>query len=250
MSNRPAFCAIAVMAKAPRVGDVKTRLVPPLHAEEAAALSGAFLADAAENILAAAERAPVAGYVAYAPAGSESVFRPLLPAAIRLLPPRREGLGASLTDAAADLIAAGHEAVCLINADSPNLPTSALIAAVGALAPAGDRIVLGPAEDGGYYLIGLKAPHRRLFENIAWSTAAVLGQTRERAASLGLETVLLPSWYDVDDPESLRRLVAELQGGVGYSARHTAAYLHRLLVEDGGRRGLAVERGAAASDGR
>jgi uncharacterized protein len=250
MSSGSAFCAIAVMAKAPRVCDVKTRLVPPLHAEEAAALSGAFLADVAENILAAGARASIAGYVAYSPAGSESVFRSLLPPAIRLLPPRRAGLGASLVDAAADLIAAGHEAICLVNADSPNLPTAALIAAVAALAPPGDRVVLGPAEDGGYYLIGLKAPHGRLFEDIAWSTSAVLDQTRERAASLGLDTVLLPTWYDVDDLHSLRRLVVELQDGVGFAAAHTASYLRRLLAEDAGRRGLADERWVASSDGR
>ncbi len=250
MSIGLAFCAIAVMAKAPSVGDVKTRLVPPLHAEEAATLSGAFLTDAAENILAAAAQASIAGYVAYSPTGSESILRSILPPAIRLLPPRRKGLGANLVDAAADLIAAGHEAVCLVNADSPNLPTATLVAAVAALAPPGDRVALGPAEDGGYYLIGLKAPHVGLFEDIAWSTSAVLDQTRERAASLGLDTVLLPTWYDVDDPRSLRRLVAELQEGVGYAAPHTASYLRRLLAEDAGRRRLAVECKAASSDRR
>jgi uncharacterized protein len=250
MSARPAFCGMAVMAKAPRVGDVKTRLVPPLHAEEAAALSGAFLADAAENILVAAALASIAGYVAYAPAGSESVVRALLPPAIRLLPPRREGLGAGLFDAAADLLAAGHQAVCLVNGDSPNLPTAALIAAFDTLASSGDRVVLGPAEDGGYYLIGLKAPHARLFEDIAWSTSAVLSQTRERAVSLGLDTVQLPSWYDVDDLLSLRRLIAELRDGVGYPAPHTTSFLRRLLAEDAGLRGLAVEPWAAASDRR
>ena len=250
MSASPALCAVAVMAKAPRVGDVKTRLVPPLHAEEAAALSGNFLADAAENILAAAAQTSIAGYVAYAPAGSESVFRSLLPPAIGLLPPRREGLGASLFAAAADLFAAGHEAVCLVNSDSPNLPTAALVAAAAALRPPGDRLVLGPAEDGGYYLIGLKAPHARLFEDIAWSTSEVLAQTRVRAASLGLDTVLLPTWYDVDDLRSLRRLLAELKDGVGYAAPHTASYLRRLVAEDAGRRGLLVARQTAPSDQR
>jgi len=248
--NAPTFCAIAVMAKAPRVGEVKTRLVPPLHAEEAAELSRAFLRDTAENLLAAAEQAPITSYIAYSPVGSESVFRSLLPPAIRLLPSRREGLGASLLDAAADLIAAGHEAVCLVNSDSPNLPTATLLAGVNALVPPGHRVVLGPAEDGGYYLIGLKAPHAGLFEAIAWSTPAVLRQTRQRAASLGLDTVLLPTWYDVDDLPSLRRLAAELRDGTGYPAPHTAAFLRRLLAEDGGRRGLAVERRAASSDGR
>jgi uncharacterized protein len=247
MSTKPQFCAIAVMAKAPRVGDVKTRLVPPLLAEEAAALSAAFLKDTAENILAAAAKSPIDGYVAYSPAGSEDVFRTILPPGIELLPPRREGLAASLLDAASDLLAIGHRAVCLVNADSPNLPTALLVAAVDALAPPGDRLVLGPAEDGGYWLIGLKAPHGRLFEEIAWSTEAVLGQTRERAASLGLDTVLLPSWYDVDDLRTLRRLAAELHAGISYPGHHTAAYLRRLFAEDEGRRGFAAEHRSAVS---
>ena len=97
------------------------------------------------------------------------------------------------------------------------------------LAPPGDRVVLGPAEDGGYYLIGLKRAHARLFENIAWSTPAVFAQTVDRARELGLEPAVLPSWYDVDDPDSLRRLDAELSGEGGgrglYRAPYTAAFL-------------------------
>src|SRR6266566_4906554 len=120
-------CAVAIMAKAPRVGEVKTRLVPPLSPAEAAALSGAFIRDIAGNILAAAAEAAIAGYVAYAPPGSEAVFAPFLPEGIRLLPPREIGLGASLLHAAEDLLAAGYGAVCLVNADSPTLPTAFLV---------------------------------------------------------------------------------------------------------------------------
>jgi rSAM/selenodomain-associated transferase 1 len=226
-------CAIAVMAKAPRLGEVKTRLVPPLTAEQAAALSGCFIRDIAGNILAAAESEPIDGYVAYSPAGAERVFAPLLPAGIVLLPPRRAGLGASLLDAAEDLLAQGYGSVCLVNSDSPNLPTARLVEAARALAGPDDRLVLGPAEDGGYYLIGLKRPHRRLFEDIAWSTERVFRQTQERAAELGLATATLAAWYDVDDVLSLRRLIAELAAAApaGYAAPHTAAFLRRLVVE-------------------
>src|SRR5262249_34213326 len=102
----------------------------------------------------------------------------------------------------------------------------------------GDRVVLGPASDGGYYLIGLKHPHRRLFEDIAWSTERVLQQTVERAASLGLDVVTLPVWYDVDDAASLAWLYQEVVAGrnpaefiaAGYPATHTAAYLRGLEV--------------------
>jgi glycosyltransferase A (GT-A) superfamily protein (DUF2064 family) len=83
---------------------------------------------------------------------------------------------------------------------------------VTSLARLGDRIAIGGADDGGYCLIGLKRPHWRVFEDIAWSTAAVLTQTLERASELGVDVVRMPSWYDVDDAGSLRRLIAELFG--------------------------------------
>ena len=164
------------MAKAPREGEVKTRLVPPLTPAEAMALSIAFIRDTAENILAAAEITAIDGFVAYSPPGSAASFAGLVPEAIRLLPPRRTGLGASLLDAASDLLAAGYGAACLIDADSPTLPTSVLVEAAHALAMPGDRAVLGQAADGGYYLIGLKRPHRRLFEEISWSTESCSGK--------------------------------------------------------------------------
>jgi len=107
-------------------------------------------------------------------------------------------------------------------------------------------VVLGPAIDGGYYLIGLKRPHRRLFEDIAWSTEGVYQQTAERAASIGLELVALPAWYDVDDGPSLASLCGELFGGRrpaqcvrdGYPAAHTRGFLCRLLATDGERLGV------------
>jgi rSAM/selenodomain-associated transferase 1 len=218
------------MAKAPREGEVKTRLVPPLTTAEAAALGVAFIRDVAENILAAAEAAAIDGYIAYSPPGSAEVFQALAPEAIGLLPPRRIGLAAGLIDAATDLLAAGYGAACLVNADSPTLPTASLVEAARALAAPGDRVVLGPAADGGYYLIGLKRAHRRLFEDIAWSSELVFRQTVERAREIGLEIVTLSGWYDVDDVASLRQLIDELKhaDGPGYRAPHTAAVLRRL----------------------
>lgn len=224
------------MAKAPRVGEVKTRLAPRLSPEEAAALSAAFIQDIAGNILAAAEMVPIAGYVAYSPPGSGLEFSALLPEGIELLSPREIGLGLSLWHAVKDLFSTGFGAVCLVNADSPNLPTELLVEAAHILRKPGDRVVLGPAEDGGYYLIGLKRPHQRLFEDIAWSTERVFGQTLDRAAELGLGTVALPRWYDVDDVDSLRRLANEVLGGAApgaYAAPHTAAILRDLLSRRG-----------------
>ena len=232
MAERSEICAVAVMAKAPRVGEVKTRLVPPLSSAEAAALSAAFIRDIAGNIVAAAENIAIDGYVAYSPPGSGAAFAGLLSDGIRLLPPRGMGLGASLFHATEDLLAEGYGAVCLVNADSPNLPTEFLVEAVRALQHPEDRVVLGPAEDGGYYLIGLKRPHARLFENIAWSTERVFGQTLDRAAELRLDIVTLPHWYDVDDIASLRRVADEILGA-GAAGAYAAPNTEQLL------RGLA-----------
>ena len=101
-------------------------------------------------------------------------------------------------------------AVALVNSDGPTLPPSLLRRAVSLLLPPGDRVVLGPADDGGYYLIGTKHAHAHLFTDITWSTDIVAEQTRARVRELGLDLVELPPWYDVDDEPSLRRLVAEL----------------------------------------
>jgi uncharacterized protein len=243
------FCAFAVMAKAPRAGEVKTRLVPPLLSEEAAALSASSIQDVVENFLVAGRSVNAHGYVAYSPPGSELLFRELVPPEIELLAPRRIGLGFSLLHAAEELLAAGYGAACLVNADSPTLPTALLVETVERLRLPGDRVVLGPASDGGYYLIGLKRPHAPLFQNIDWSTERVFGQTVERATSLGLAVETLAPWYDVDDPASLRWLCDEVLlgrrsprfAGEGYPAPQVARLLRRLAASDAAAR-LGVDR--------
>src|SRR5215472_11069074 len=140
---------MAIMAKAPRVGDAKTRLMPALSAVQAARLSACFIRDAAENIAAAGGEVAIDGYIAHTPADAAAEFAPLLADGTRLLPSRRPGLGLSLRDAIEDLLAVGFGSVCLINSDSPNLPAAILADAARALARPGDRLVLGPAEDGG-----------------------------------------------------------------------------------------------------
>ena len=109
-------------------------------------------------------------------------------------------------------------AACLLNSDSPTLPTGYLVAAATALAAPGDRVVVGPATDGGYYLIGIKHAHRRLFQDVDWSTERVFRQTLARADELGLPVVVLPSWYDVDCEAALRVLIGELVDGRPFRA--------------------------------
>ena len=126
--------------------------------------------------------------------------------------------------------------MCLIDSDSPVLPAAALAAAVEALAMPGDRVVLGPSEDGGYYLIGVKQAHGRLFEDITWSTEHVTPETLQRAEELGLEVVQLPTWYDVDDAPTLRALCGELFAGTrpdGFPAPQTRGFLSQLIEREG-----------------
>jgi uncharacterized protein len=227
-------CALAVMAKAPRPGKVKTRLSPPLTPDQASALNICFIRDTTENIQHVTEASNSAGLVAYTPVGDEGAFTGLLPSGFQLLPQRGDGFGERLLYASEDLFACGFSAVCLIDSDSPTMPQEALLLAVEWLSRAGDRMVLGRSDDGGYYLIGLKRLHHRLFEQIEWSTQRVFEQTLERAREIGLRTELLPTWYDVDDATTLERLRRELAApsgaGAGYDAKHTRAYLQSLQV--------------------
>lgn len=224
------------MAKAPLAGAVKTRLVPPLTASEAAALNVCFLRDMAANI---ADVGDADGVVVYTPVGTESAFDGILPQSFRLLAQRGVSLGDRLSNATDDLLSDGHSAVCLINSDSPTLPRAVLERAVGLLANVGDRVVLGGADDGGYYLIGLKQAHRSLFDRIAWSTADVLAHTIERANEIGLSVELLPRWYDVDDAATLQRLCDELitkHRDGACPAPDTKAFLESIIKKEGAHR--------------
>lgn len=227
------LCALAVMTKAPEAGRVKTRLVPPLTPEEAAELNKCFLRDTVAAISSACSRrsagdagnrhetgashseeatAHSCGVAVYTPVGAESAYSDILPADFCLLPQRGDKFGDRLYFAVADLCNCGFGAVCLIDSDSPTVPAANFAEAVELLGTSEDRVVLGPSDDGGYYLIGLKNPHRHLFEQIDWSTERVLNQTIQRATEIGLEYKLLPPGYDVDDGASLRRLCNELLG--------------------------------------
>lgn len=225
------------MAKASAPGRTKTRLVPPLTFEEAANLNTAFLQDVADNVLLASRNtvpeAGIAGYAAFGPPGSEEFFKHTLPPSIGLIEAWLPNFGDCLLRTVEDIFVRGHRSAVVLNSDSPTLPTAFLLETAKALARPGDRAVLGPSSDGGYYLLGLKAVHRRLFQDIAWSTERVAEQTLERAREIGLEVYRLPVWYDVDDAGSLRRLQNELDHPKPHlhHAAQTAALLSRLLSE-------------------
>jgi rSAM/selenodomain-associated transferase 1 len=234
------FCALGIMTKAPRAGEVKTRLVPPLSMEEAAALNICFLRDTAAAISAAiqigkAARKNTYGVAVYTPPGAEEAYTNILPPHFVLIPQRGGSFGDRLFFAAEDLFKCGFNSVCLIDSDSPTVRPAILAQAIQFLYSPGDRIVLGPSDDGGYYLIGLKEPRREMFERIDWSTERVFDQTLERAKGSGIDVKLLPVCPDVDDPATLRRLCNELIGEESRDeiAPETRKFLNQIIEREG-----------------
>ena len=206
------------MAKAPRAGEVKTRLCPPLSPAQAAELAEAFLLDAIETVRSLEMATPV---IAYAPADARALFEALAPD-FALVPQRGADLGERLAHVFDDLFAASAQAAIVIGSDAPTLPRAVLDLARSRIGSA--DLVLGPSEDGGYYLIGLREPRPELFADIAWSTATVFEATMARARARGLCTAILPTWFDVDTGGDLARLEASLVAP-GSAAPHTRRVL-------------------------
>jgi rSAM/selenodomain-associated transferase 1 len=203
--------AVAIICKTPRSGHSKTRLSPPLRPDDCAAISACFIRDLSQTIRGLVDDGDVTGYAVYTPAGSGASLRSLLAPSFELMLQGGGNLGDRLLRGITDLLGAGHSGAILVNSDSPTLPKTILREAVDAVRR-GDHVVLGPAFDGGYTLIGLSKVHARLFEDIPWSTSEVYRLTLERAREIGLPVVDVPGWYDVDDASSLRMLESELAG--------------------------------------
>lgn len=228
METRIALC---IMAKAPEAGQVKTRLCPPLSPDDAAELYRCFLLD---KIAQAREVPGVEPFLAHAPAQAAAVFEALAPG-FTLLRQRGADLTARLTAVCAELFRNGCDAAIMIDSDTPTLPTERLDRAVAVMKGGGCDLVLGPSEDGGYYLIGLRRLHPELFEGMPWSTPVVLEETLRRARALGLSAVALPAWYDVDTAADLARLQADVAAGPDGGPRHTRRFvLERLAGRSAG----------------
>lgn len=226
------------MTKTPRAGQVKTRLSPPLTPEEAAAINVRFLRDMTSAISITTSKGAARGFAVYTPVGSQAAYADILPAEFLLLPQRGEALGERLIFALEDLFQLGFASACLVGSDSPTIPPPVFTEAATVLAQLTNTVVLGPTDDGGYYLIGLKKLQRDLFEDIAWSTERVLEQTLDRARQVNLRVHLLPTWYDVDDRMTLCRLCDELFGAnaresEAYPAPATRGFLDEILKREG-----------------
>ena len=200
--------SVAVFLKEPRPGSVKTRLARSLGPRAAAEIYRRFVEDTLEWLgrFSGARR-----FLYYTPPGAAAECARLSPrvgAPFRLVPQSSGSLGRRLARAFEDLLPDGTHRAVILGTDSPLLDSRLLRAAIRALETA--DLVLGPARDGGYYLIGLKRPRFELFESIPWSTSSVLRRTLEQAAALDLSTTCLETLSDVDTFADLRRLKVEL----------------------------------------
>ena len=211
---------------------MKTRLIGDLTPEQAAALHEAFLGDLVERLRAASFRLELA----WALEPGEGLPAGPIPGFAQQGGDLGERLWAGL-----DRVAVESRFVAAVGSDHPDLPTTIVEAAFRHLEEGAD-VVLGPAEDGGYYLVGVRrdSMDRRIFESIEWSTDRVLAETRERCAGLGLRVKLLASAADVDTPDDLRRLAGRL-----FSGEHAIEATHCPRTVDLLRSwGLYAEEGA------
>ncbi len=228
--------AIIIMAKAPRAGEAKTRLAPPLKREEAARLAACLFADT----VALALRLSAAVVVAYAPADGRAPLAESLRAAsgdrswdkVLWFEQRGEGLGERLDGVVERASSRGFGPLLLVGADSPTLPPEFLAAALEGLAAGRGDVALGPTDDGGYYAVGVRRPAPWLFDSVEWSTPRAYAQTARNAARLNLRLLELPPWYDVDTPADLARLRAELSADEAARLRApaTSEWLHSYFA--------------------
>ena len=212
--------AVAIMAKAPQAGKVKTRLCPPFSINEAAELYRCFLLDKIAQVRALTRATPA---IAYTPDEGRTFFEEFASGFV-LVPQRGPDLGARLANSFDHLFAGGYAGALLIDSDTPTLPIGFLQQALDLISTPKIDLVLGPSDDGGYYLIGLRKLYPELFERITWSTAQVMPETIRRAEATGLKVTSLPLWFDVDTAEDLERLKVSLKTSEGDAARHTRGF--------------------------
>jgi rSAM/selenodomain-associated transferase 1 len=203
--NQPE-CAIAVMAKQPEPGKVKTRLCPPLTPEQAADLYEAFFLDTV-SLISGIQHTEV--FVAYDPDTALNFFSRTMSATVKCIPQGPGDLGNRLSGISTIVFSHGYTKVIMLASDAPHLPQECIQLAFTRLDDT--DVILGPCDDGGYYLIGLRFPAPEVFEGIPWSTSRVLDLTIERAHEAGMTCELLPPCYDIDTWEDVERLTKDLK---------------------------------------
>lgn len=230
--------ALVVVAKRPAAGATKTRLCPPLTARQAADLYEAFLRDTLDLVRGVRD---VDRFIAFAPESDEPYFQSITPDFWRV-PQEGGDLGERLHNLFVHCRRLGYEETVIVDSDSPTLPAAHLARAFEGLKTA--DVVLGPCEDGGYYLIGLRRPSAPLVTEVEMSTPRVLWDTLAAAGREGLSAYLLPRWFDVDTGAGLLRLLGDLHAGRGTGARHTREFARRAALQ----RLLEPEAGAEVGE--
>ena len=208
--NSTRATALVIFAKAPVPGQVKTRLCPPLTPDEAATLHGSFVLDTLERTKAAVGKLKLDmdRYLACAPSSGHVFFKIMEERqGVKLIDQVGDDLGARMHHVVETMFSRGYRRTIIIGTDVPTVPLDHFKQALTSLED--HDLVLGPALDGGYYLIGINQSVPELFSDIPWSTDQVLRLTQEKAAVLGLKTALLERWRDVDTLDDLEALIEE-----------------------------------------
>lgn len=221
--------ALVLVAKAPIEGQVKTRLIGELTAEDAKQLYVAFLSDTFAMMEAVCdERDDLTLVHCYTPEEAEDAFEEVEREGCLMIAQRGNDLGERLTNCFADVFALGFDLVTAIGGDSPTLPAELVSDAMDCLETENDVVII-PAEDDGYCLIGMRKLHQGLFHAIPWSTPDVMAATERQAKAAGLSLSVGPTWFDVDTPEEFERLKQDLAQTIG-SAKFTRRFLKELAT--------------------
>ena len=221
---QPKTNALIVVAKRPMPGKTKTRLSPPLAPELASALYECFLFDTLDQMRQVSDAQHVIAYL------DECDYFQRLAPDFELIPQEGNDLGERLDNALTLYLSHGYERAVIMDSDSPTLPASYLLQAFQVLSSDAD-VVLGPCDDGGYYLIGLKKPSPRLLRDVHMSTPAVAAETIALAKEEGLSLVTLPTWYDIDDLPSLARLINEMEDLDSANMSHTRRFIFENAIQ-------------------
>jgi uncharacterized protein len=217
--------ALVILTKAPKAGQSKTRLVPPLSFAEAADLAGALFVDQLENL---AHFTAARLFVAFTPLGARDFFAARLPPGASCFCQLGESLGDRMRHAFEHLFASGFGRVVMIGGDLPVLPQAILAEAFAALGGDGCRVVLGPSRDGGYYLVGMNEVLPDIFSGISWGRDDVLAKTIEKLDTLKKKYKLMCLWYDIDTIGDLRRFALDVATGAVEVTKNTSDLLQKL----------------------
>ncbi len=220
--------ALAVMAKAPVAGQVKTRLRPAFTAEAAAELARALLVDQLRHLekLRATEC-----YLAFAPDKGHRLMEDLAPPCFRLFSQQGDDLGSRMEGIFSRLFDMGHKHIVLIGGDLPPVPLGYFAEAYDFLESGKKRVVLGPSHDGGYYLVGCNQATPEIFRGMSWSHDDVLAQTRDKLMAMKVDHHLLPVWFDIDTPDDLDYFRSRLDASLRKTMPNTLKLLRCLGVK-------------------